>query len=753
MSREKGCTGRPLHFTCLLLIMLLTAAFVSAQTREDSLRGVLAQKALPLEQRIPTMVRLAQTVFFNRDWAQGVQLFREALIKAAPLKDGQYRAHAYGALLGAYYIMGDSIAARRCLDSAMWYARRTTSKKIQGYVQYMKGWMEVRSHKEIAALRSLQQALALLEDEPSAAVTRLSVYGELAFVYFQWYDLVNIEKYTRLALAEAPHTNNPDDLVTTNQDRGSYFINLYRSNTADRQALDSALWFMRRAFYIGRANRAKLAVPSSIPHSAIGIANIFLAFFANTEAIKDSIHYYNRIALEEARATKQFAVEASVYNTLGSMAFEKGDYLNAISYFRAAVDTGGKDILHNTFDLSQSHLMLAESYERTGDTARSLQHYKQYMTLYKTQFDEGKMNNARELEAKYEIAKKEKDILEIRLLAEQRNRQLVQARVLAGQKDRDLLAARYAATLKDKALLAAEYEKGLRQQALITANYKTAKREQELKVMGEQMTYNRNMNKIYAVLTIAFFLAGLFLYYAYRHRSKSLAQNKKLHDLELGRLKQEHRISMLSATLEGQEKERARLARDLHDGLGGLLSGVKIELSGLTALTTDPQQGAIVGKSLHHLDTAVDELRRIAQSMMPEVLLAYGLGEAAREYCNGLRKSGIPVTCQVYHYKNDMDPNRQVSLYRIMQELVNNAVKHANAAHILVQLQQSDTLMYLTVEDDGDGLDKTQMTRLKGAGLANIQSRVEMLQGKLEVHSSPGTGTSFTIECLTTAEK
>ncbi len=242
-------------------------------------------------------------------------------------------------------------------------------------------------------------------------------------------------------------------------------------------------------------------------------------------------------------------------------------------------------------------------------------------------------------------------------------------------------------------------------------------------------------------------LAAAFLYYAFQQRSNALRQKQQLHDLELDRIGQEHRMTVLSAMLEGQEQERTRLARDLHDGLGGLLSGVKIELSALHQPAIASPQQTVVHKTLGHLDNAVEELRRIARSMMPEVLLNYGLGEAVRDYCNGLMKSGIPVSCQVFNYRNDMPHNRQVTLYRIMQELVNNAVKHASASQILVQLQQRDDRMFLVVEDDGKGFDAAQLKALKGAGLANIQSRVEMLRGKMEVESAKGTGSTFTIEC------
>ncbi len=265
--------------------------------------------------------------------------------------------------------------------------------------------------------------------------------------------------------------------------------------------------------------------------------------------------------------------------------------------------------------------------------------------------------------------------------------------------------------------------------------------------MQQKITFNNRLNLVYIILTIASLLALIFLFYAYSQRSKTLKQEQQLHRFEVENIRQEHRISLLSAMLDGQEQERTRLARDLHDGLGGLLSGVKIELSGLLPADGDNQQQRIVHRTLNHLDNAVDELRRIAKSMMPEVLLVYGLGEATREYCKGLEATGIPVTCQVVNYKNDMSHARQIVLYRIMQELVNNAVKHAAATQILVQVQQSGNILFLTVEDDGRGFDMGGDRQLKGAGLANIQARVALLQGRFDLGSVPGTGTTCTIEC------
>ncbi|SEW51820.1 ATP-binding protein [Chitinophaga arvensicola] len=729
------------------LAFLAITASARAQLLADSLRNIVAQPQLPLEKRIDAMDRLGQVVFFNTGWKEGLQILRESLSMAAPMKDGQYRAHTYGMMAASYYITGDATTAYNCMDSAWHYIRHSRSGLMKGYVQYMKGWLQSREHQETAAIHTLQEALDILEKEPDGLKYRQAIYSELGGIYFRWYDLLNVEKYTRLSLEAANRLGILDKLISANQERGSYFINLYRSDNSQHKALDSALFYMRYSLQLARANRVRLVAPSDIPFSAIGIANIFLEHMPATAANKDSIDYYNKIALEEGRLTKQFAVEAGVYNTLANMAYGRGDYNEAIEYLYSAIATSMKDPLYDKYNLSQSYFGLAEAFEQKKDTAMAFFNYKQYMATYQELFDVEKMNKAKDLEAKYEMARKEKALLEIRLLAELRNRELIKARYLSGQKDQALLAAKYAAIVKDNALLDAKYEAEIQQKALTSANFKTAKREQELKSMGERFSYNRKLNRIYSALTIALFLAAAFLFYAFKQRSKALRQKQLLHELELDKINQAHRMSVLSAMLEGQETERTRLARDLHDGLGGLLSGVKIELSALQAPIKVSSPDTIVHKTMGHLDNAVDELRRIAKSMMPEVLLTYGLGEAIKEYCNGLRKSGVPVSCQVYNYKNDMSPGRQVTLYRIVQELVNNAIKHAGATEILVQLQQRGQRIFLVVEDDGKGFDTTQMQALKGAGLANIQSRVEMLHGTLEVTSAPGTGAAFNMEC------
>ncbi len=283
--------------------------------------------------------------------------------------------------------------------------------------------------------------------------------------------------------------------------------------------------------------------------------------------------------------------------------------------------------------------------------------------------------------------------------------------------------------------------------------YSLSEAENKLLVLqreNEQKDFALERNRLYIGLLIGIaiplFVCCALVFLLYRNKKKLLEQQLHIHAIDMERIEQAHRNSLLSALLEGQEKERERLARDLHDGLGGILSSIKMDLSRVSAaMPTDILQRKDLGAAVNHLDGAVEELRGIAHSMMPSVLLKYGLSEAMREYCDRLKHAGCPLFFQVFHYDGSMDKSRQLLLYRIAQELINNCVKHAYPTEILVQLQQTDGTITLTIEDDGRGFDTTQAH--DGAGLRNVAMRVNLLGGNLEIRSDLGVGTTFTVEC------
>ncbi|GHE23405.1 hypothetical protein GCM10017764_03730 [Sphingobacterium griseoflavum] len=248
------------------------------------------------------------------------------------------------------------------------------------------------------------------------------------------------------------------------------------------------------------------------------------------------------------------------------------------------------------------------------------------------------------------------------------------------------------------------------------------------------------------VLSMVFFL----WYSALRNRRRWILQKKLLLEQELKNVQQREKINVFNAMVQGQEKERSRIARDLHDGLGGMLASVKHKLSAVAEgqhrsnlNETDMELYNIIKQ----LDQSVDELRRVARNMMPESLLYMGLEAALRDLCAAMEHRGLRVEFQARGLRDDYGQAFLISVYRIVQELLTNAVKHSGAQKIWVQCFENDGHVYLSVEDDGKGFSFVEAKRSSiGIGLSNIQNRVELLNGKMEVDSAPDKGASFHID-------
>jgi len=148
------------------------------------------------------------------------------------------------------------------------------------------------------------------------------------------------------------------------------------------------------------------------------------------------------------------------------------------------------------------------------------------------------------------------------------------------------------------------------------------------------------------------------------------------------------------------------------------------------------------------LDSSIKEMRRVAHNMMPEALVKFGLDTALKDFCNDIHQSGaLKLNYQSFGLEDAViDQTIAITIYRIVQELLNNTMKHAAAKSAIVQVSKTDGLLSVTVEDDGKGFDTSVLNSPLGMGWNNIQNRIEFLNGKLDVNSQPGDGTSVHIE-------
>ena len=236
-------------------------------------------------------------------------------------------------------------------------------------------------------------------------------------------------------------------------------------------------------------------------------------------------------------------------------------------------------------------------------------------------------------------------------------------------------------------------------------------------------------------LTIAIILFMVF------YRKRMLQEQVHRQQLEM-----EHQTKMMEAALESQELERKRVAADLHDSIGGMLSAIRV---GLTTHGRQLPDRAAIEQQKKMLDDTIGSVRAISRELMPSTLERFGLVHALKELCDQVHSTSLlPVN---FHGEGEVDnitSNKQLMIFRIAQELVTNAVKHARATIIHVRLHVAEELV-LIVEDNGVGFDpeiyKTVNTSGRGLGLFNIENRARLLGAKLNYEMAGGHGSRITL--------
>lgn len=287
---------------------------------------------------------------------------------------------------------------------------------------------------------------------------------------------------------------------------------------------------------------------------------------------------------------------------------------------------------------------------------------------------------------------------------------------------------------------------------MIETRFKVRGKDNEIKVLQTEklnqqllLRQKTTINYILIGSAAALLIISLLGYRSHRHK-------QKLQQARITELETEKQLAAAEAVLKGEEQERTRLAKDLHDGLGGMLSGIKYSFQNMKEnLILTPENAQAFERSIDMLDSSIKEMRQVAHNLMPEMLVRYGLNTALKEFCNEIDSSRvIHANYQSIGMDNAaLGQTVAVTVYRIVQELVNNAIKHANAKNVLVQvhLEEQEKLLTVTVEDDGKGFDTNRLRQLSsGIGWSNIRNRVEFLKGRIDVNSGPGKGTSVLME-------
>ncbi|MDR6785176.1 tetratricopeptide repeat-containing sensor histidine kinase [Pedobacter africanus] len=285
----------------------------------------------------------------------------------------------------------------------------------------------------------------------------------------------------------------------------------------------------------------------------------------------------------------------------------------------------------------------------------------------------------------------------------------------------------------------------------LEVKFKTTEKEKKIIALNAEKEKANLSAKNSRLVSWLFGIACLFLLvvaalgWLFYSSSKKLTVQKDLnHRQQIEDMDRKQQIKIVQAMLDAKEEEQNRVARDLHDGLGGTLAGIKINLSHY-ATKNKNNDSPELHQIIDQMDGSINELRRIAHNMMPEMLLNFGLEESLSDLCESLASEKLNIDFKYLGTKHALLPQQQISIYRIVQEAMYNAVKHAAAKNILLQCSQTGHIFYITVEDDGKGFDPACLA--EGMGIRNMKNRVAYLNGVIEILSAKNNiGTSINIE-------
>lgn len=289
----------------------------------------------------------------------------------------------------------------------------------------------------------------------------------------------------------------------------------------------------------------------------------------------------------------------------------------------------------------------------------------------------------------------------------------------------------------------------------LDTRYRTAEKDEQIIKNNDKITQQKSIIReknmwLAGISGFILLLATLFvtLYKNNLHRQRLQAEKIRNLQQQQDILQQKKEIDQLKAMINGEEKERARLARELHDGIVAELSVVKMNFSALKNRYKSLEYAEDFTEAIQLLDDTALELRKTAHNLMPEILLEQGLAEAVHAFCEKVSNSSssLQVAFHLSGFLPRFDSVFELSLYRMIQELIQNIIKHAKATEAIVQFNCHDPLLIITIEDNGIGLNKEKLGNYAGTGLRNIMSRVKVLQGQFDLHSVADKGTSVYIE-------
>jgi two-component system NarL family sensor kinase len=516
-----------------------------------------------------------------------------------------------------------------------------------------------------------------------------------------------------------------------------YYAYRNMANVYRRQArYDSALYY-----YMGLLKVCE----EHLNDTFVSNAYTGLGAYYATMGELDKAESYHLQALEIRERQKDTIAMANSYNNLGIINRDRGDYKKALTwYFKtrdiyyATQDSSDISFIYNDIGASYSKSGMLDSGEYYLKKSIGIrERMKEYIELAYTYNYLGE-NYERQGDLKNaEIYIKKALALAIEIKNNKQNYEAFESLsdFYARNKMYDS-AYKYLQHYRffRDSIRSMDNEKMI---AELNTRYETEKKEKKIQEQEFALTKKNYWLGGSAVLLLSVTLLGYSGYRRYKL--------KKQAELQAAVLKQQEMAT--KAIIEAEENERKRIAGDLHDGVGQMMSAAKINLSAVMndIAFADDSKRMRFENALKLVDDSCTEVRNVSHNIMPNSLLRNSLAAAVRDFINKIDNSVLKINLHAEGLNEKIDENIEIMLYRVVQECVNNVIKHSGADTLDIALANEENEISVTIEDNGKGFDTSDKSKYDGIGLKNITTRVDYLKGTVEWDSAPGRGTVVSI--------
>ncbi|WP_160114267.1 MULTISPECIES: tetratricopeptide repeat-containing sensor histidine kinase [Aquimarina] len=678
------------------------------------------EKALSIAKRIDNPraisgITMRRALFFSRrgKYDEGQKYYLEALKVCQ--KHGYYKniINIYTNLgITALIVKGDYQKSLEYFGNALEISKQVEDQENEASLLGMLGAVHIEQGNYQKGIELLYESLVFYEKSNDKRELP-GIYNNIGEAFFLLNDYKMAEENYKKSLAIFKEKNRVTGMMVAN-------LNLGRTKVKQKE-FTTAISYLDQVYNEFDENTS----PRQILLYYDAMAECMRSQGKNTEALT----YLNKALEMDKELGKLKKVAIELYTRLGMIYYELEDYKKSEHFFQKSLKLSLET--KSRTEIQNNYFWLSKCYEKLNEHEKGLLYYKKYTSIKDSIFSLNKIKQIADIQIKYDTDKKEKEIL---LLQKEKEYQAI---LFNSQKD-ELYRVNLETDLekerkeRDIIQLKAAQRKSLIDQLNMENSLQIAEKEiqnNQIKIQKSQLAREAILRNIAIAGGILALLASFFtiMYYRQRLKTQKIIAKKE--------------IEAINANHDGREKERERIAKELHDGIGGNLAAIKLDLNKLSGVSDSDLQTII-----KNVNGTYNEVRALSHHLIPPKILNNTFEKLINDYLTDLSK-----TCTFAIHNdffppsgfNQLEDTIKIELYRITQELMSNIIKHAYAERVDLQFTILDETIKLIIEDDGIGFDVEKSS--KGIGLSNISSRTKTLGGTMYIDTLRNRGTVIEI--------